>query len=177
MSVVDDEARFSALYRPHYAEIVRFAARRIGPDRARDVAAETFLVVWRRLDDAPDHVLPWLYSIARNVLANEQRGDRRRLRLSARLRSMRSCSPDGADPAGGLEDVGLREALAALSARDQETLTLVAWEGLDLTAAAAVVGCSPKTFAVRLHRARQRLDRALGESARPARLEVKETPS
>jgi RNA polymerase sigma factor (sigma-70 family) len=176
MSVGDDEARFSALYRAHYAEIVRFAARRIGPDRARDVAAETFLAVWRRLDDVPDHVLPWLYSIARNVLANEQRGDRRRLRLGARLSSM-SRSPDGADPAGRLEDMGLREALAALSARDQETLRLVAWEGLDLTAAAAVVGCSPKTFAVRLHRARQRLDRALGESSRPARLEVEETPS
>jgi RNA polymerase sigma factor (sigma-70 family) len=176
MSVGDDEARFSALYQAYYAEIVRFAARRIDSDRARDVAAETFLVVWRRLDEAPEQVLPWLYSIARRVLANEQRGDRRRLRLGARLRSM-SRSPECADPASGLEGVGLRQALATLSARDQETLTLVAWEGLDLAAAAAVVGCSPNAFAVRLHRARQRLDKALRESPRAARLEVKETPS
>ncbi len=40
-------------------------------------------------------------------------------------------------------------------------LMLVAWEGLDPVGAAKVAGCSRATFAVRLHRARKRLDRAL----------------
>jgi RNA polymerase sigma-70 factor (ECF subfamily) len=35
--------------------------------------AETFLVAWRRLDDVPDDPLPWLYRVARRVLANQRR--------------------------------------------------------------------------------------------------------
>jgi RNA polymerase sigma-70 factor (ECF subfamily) len=38
---------------------------------------------------------------------------------------------------------------------------LVAWEGLDPKRAAQAAGCSQATYAVRLHRARKRLDRAL----------------
>ena len=55
----------------------------------------------------------------------------------------------------------VRRALAGLSERDREVLMLVAWEGLDPAGAARVAGCTRATFAVRLHRARKRLDRAL----------------
>jgi RNA polymerase sigma-70 factor (ECF subfamily) len=55
------------------------------------------------------------------------------------------------------------EALAALRESDREALLLRAWEGLSTREAAAVVGCSAATFAVRLHRARVRLSRALDE--------------
>ncbi|MEI5101965.1 sigma factor-like helix-turn-helix DNA-binding protein [Streptomyces sp. PmtG] len=48
--------------------------------------------------------------------------------------------------------------------RDQETLLLVGWDGLDVAAAAVVVGCTRRTFAVRLHRARRRLRQALDET-------------
>jgi RNA polymerase sigma-70 factor (ECF subfamily) len=44
-------------------------------------------------------------------------------------------------------------------------LTLVAWHGLAAPDAARVLGCSRAAFAVRLHRARRRLERALGEAA------------
>jgi RNA polymerase sigma-70 factor (ECF subfamily) len=163
---VDDErGRFTALFERHYPDVLRYASRRIDPDQARDVAAETFLIVWRRLGEVPgaeDEVLPWLYSVARNVLANQRRGERRRLRLGARLNATRQRS--GADHAQPVvEALWLREAMATLSAKDQETLQLVGWEELDVTSAATVVGCSPGTFAVRLHRARRRLDRALAE--------------
>ncbi|MFP3969329.1 sigma-70 family RNA polymerase sigma factor [Actinomadura fulvescens] len=162
----DDEERFTALFKCHYPDVLRYAARRSDPDRARDVAAETFLVAWRRLNEVPrdaDQVLPWLYSVARNTLANQHRGERRRLRLGARLGAAVP-RRTGADHAGTVvESLRLREALHGLSAADQETLRLVGWEGLDVAAAAAAAGCTPQTFAVRLHRARQRLDRALAD--------------
>jgi RNA polymerase sigma-70 factor (ECF subfamily) len=63
-------------------------------------------------------------------------------------------------------DRGLSEALASLSAGDREVLMLVAWEGLEARRAAVVVGCSPRAFAMRLHRARRRLARAIGELER-----------
>jgi DNA-directed RNA polymerase specialized sigma24 family protein len=40
-------ARFERLFASHYAELTRFAQRRVGGDAASDVVAETFLVAWR----------------------------------------------------------------------------------------------------------------------------------
>ena len=159
----DDHDRFSELYTACYPDVLRFAARRIDADQARDVAAETFLIAWRRFAEVPGEAerLPWLYGVARKVLANQLRGERRRERLGAQIRSARRETPTP-DHAGGVAaSLDVRAALAGLSARDQEALQLVAWEGLDVTAAATVVGCSPRTFAVRLHRARKRLEKAL----------------
>ena len=48
--------------------------------------------------------------------------------------------------------------MAKLSPRDQEVLQLIAWEDLDITDAAKVLGCSNTTCKVRLHRARRRLE-------------------
>jgi DNA-directed RNA polymerase specialized sigma24 family protein len=45
------EDRFTALYARHCGAVRAFAWRR-GPDEADDVVAETFLVAWRRLDEA-----------------------------------------------------------------------------------------------------------------------------
>lgn len=76
-----------------------YALRRAdSPEDAADVVSETFMIAWRRLDEA-----------------------------------------------------------------DRELLTLVAWEGLDRDQIAAMLGCSRATIRVRLHRARRRLARLLGE--------------
>jgi hypothetical protein len=45
----DREAAFRALYREHYAGVCRYLAGRTAPDRVEDLAAETFLIAWRRL--------------------------------------------------------------------------------------------------------------------------------
>ncbi|MGH9075823.1 MAG: RNA polymerase sigma factor [Acidimicrobiales bacterium] len=55
-------------------------------------------------------------------------------------------------------------ALGRLSDGDQEVLTLVAWDGLSNAEVAGVLGASRQSVALRLHRARQRLRRELGES-------------
>jgi RNA polymerase sigma-70 factor (ECF subfamily) len=69
--------------------VLSFARRRApDPETAQDVAAETFRVAWRRIDKVPDGAdgeLPWLYAVARNILANHLRGQRRGGRLTARL--------------------------------------------------------------------------------------------
>ncbi|MGA2013433.1 MAG: sigma-70 region 4 domain-containing protein [Solirubrobacteraceae bacterium] len=60
-----------------------------------------------------------------------------------------------------LSDGVLGRALARLPERDREVLLLVAWEGLSTQQAATVLDCSPRTFSMRLHRARRRLSAAL----------------
>jgi RNA polymerase sigma-70 factor (ECF subfamily) len=54
-------------------------------------------------------------------------------------------------------------ALSRLDEADRELITLVAWEGLDRDQIARMLGCSRATIRVRLHRARRRLARLLGE--------------
>ncbi|MFJ9815672.1 RNA polymerase sigma factor [Streptomyces sp. NPDC101151] len=162
--VPEGEERLRALFAAHHGRVLSFARRRADDtDTAQDVAAETFPVAWRRIDKvprAPGEELPWLYAVARNVLANEQRGRRRGGRLTARLGRTAPVVAAAPDHAGAVvEALHLRRAPAGLSPRGQETLRLVGWDGLDSAAAARVVGCSVRTFAVRLHRARQRLER------------------
>jgi RNA polymerase sigma-70 factor (ECF subfamily) len=163
--------RFKAMYDAHYPAVLRYAARRVGAEAARDIAAETFLIAWRRLDRVPPgQPLPWLYATARKCLANELRRRDRRDRLDSRIRSEAGRGQQLAGPEPG-EQVADRltvlAALAALRPDDQEALRLIEWEQLDVAAAAQVMGCSAATFRVRLHRARRRLARALGEADEP----------
>src|SRR3954467_10904065 len=76
------QRRFTHLYEQHYWSVLRFLLRRLGEEpRSRDLTAEVFVVAWRRLDELPDPVLPWLYGVARRVLANEYRSQGRQDRL------------------------------------------------------------------------------------------------
>ncbi|MQY08914.1 RNA polymerase sigma factor [Actinomadura macrotermitis] len=160
----DPDGGFTRLWDEHYDDVLRYAARRIDHETARDIAAETFLIAWRRRGDIPpDHPFPWLLNVARNVLANETRSHHRRTRLWDRLRGD-GAHPPAADVASGLAEGGrIAAGLSRLSARDREVLQLVGWDDLDARAAATVMGCSVKTFSVRLHRARRRLTAALAE--------------
>lgn len=161
--------RFQALYQQHYPAVLRYVARRIGTEAARDVVAETFTTTWRRLDMVPEAApLPWLYATARRCLANELRRQESRQRLDARVRLMTSTGLAGghgefAEASATRMDV--LAALATLRRNDQEALRLTEWEQLNDAEAARAAGCSTAAFKVRLHRARRRLARALDQQA------------
>lgn len=153
------EVRFRKLYAEHRGEILAYALRRVAdPEDAADVLAETFLVAWRRLDDLPPQGQArfWLIGVARRALSNQRRGENRRSKLVERLRTelavdlgrMRVESPDGGD---------VLAALATLDPADEELLRLNAWEGLEPSEAARVLGISSVAARSRLHRARRRL--------------------
>jgi len=154
--------RFSGLYEEHYEHVLRYALRRTDSEMARDVAAETFTVAWRRMEQLPAEPLPWLYGVARRVLANELRGQHRRERLTSRLELAASVAgvptvqPDHAEEVTATTHI--RATMAKLSPQDQEVLQLIAWEDLDIADTAKVLGCSNTACKVRLHRARRRLE-------------------
>ena len=131
-----------------------FALRRANPEDADDVVAETFLVAWRRLDDLPSDPLPWLLGIARKVIATNRRGDQRKGHLHGRLHDQAS---EVLLQHPSVERLETARAFNSLSEKDRETLMLIGWDGLTVTQAAEVVGCSTASFSVRLHRARRRL--------------------
>ena len=160
MTPIPALARFDAIFRAHQRHVLAYAMRRTQTAAdAEDVAAETFTIAWRKIEAIPtDEPLPWLYAVARRVLANHRRGLGRRERLAALLRV-----EDVATPlrAGEDQDGPAFAALATLSPADQELLRLVAWEELGNQQIAAVLGITPNAVAIRLHRARERFANAL----------------
>lgn len=160
MTDPDSMERFTSLYDKHYPRVYSYAVSRAGREVADEVVSDVFLIAWRRLGEVPDHALPWLLVVARNVIANQVRAAARRESLEAELRSWHSgTAPDIADQVA--ERQAVLRALTALSDDDRELLTLVAWHGLSPREAAQVVGCSTATYFVRLHRARRRLEQAV----------------
>ncbi|MFD0537237.1 RNA polymerase sigma factor [Actinomadura luteofluorescens] len=162
----DRRRRFEDVYAANRARILGYALRRTSdPQDAADVLAETFLTAWRRLDDVPpgDEARLWLYGVARRVLANHHRGERRRSALAADLGSQVRDGLTGHDaPDGDLAGVGA--AFRGLPESDRELLALVGWEGLDHGEIATVLGCSRNAVRIRLHRARRRFARALARA-------------
>jgi RNA polymerase sigma-70 factor (ECF subfamily) len=166
---MEEASRFIQLFDTCYEDVLRYAARRVDPDTARDVTAETFLIAWRKRSAVPQagqDVLPWLYGVARRVLANEMRRERRSERLVARIVADRRdrdavTAPDPGDHVAGVS--ALAQALEALSPADREVLQLLGWEELTVRQAAVVLGCTPATAAVRAFRAKRRFLIVLAE--------------
>jgi RNA polymerase sigma factor (sigma-70 family) len=156
------EARFARLYAAHGRHVMAYALRRAArPEDAADVVSETFLVAWRRLDDLPsgEESRPWLFGVARRVLANQRRGEQRRDRLSERLRNeLSTLIPAEAAPEA--ETAAMRT-LGRMDPRDREVLLLAGWEGLGPSEIAQVMGISRAAARNRLHRARARFRRDL----------------
>ncbi len=171
----DRVARFRVLYDAAYPRVAAYALRRARTrEDALDVVSETMLTAWRRLDEIPEgpQRLPWVFGVARRVLANHYRAAGRQERLVTRAAQ----DPPGAAPQLDL----VHEALHALQPDQREILTLAAWDDLDNREIAGVLGLTPAAVAVRLHRARRRLARELarlGLGAPGERAVISEPPS
>ncbi|MEI2777627.1 MAG: RNA polymerase sigma factor [Tetrasphaera sp.] len=157
-----DADRFTELFERTHRPLLAYAVRRVtDPADAADVVAETFVVAWRRIGEVPSpgDDRPWLYGVARRVLANHHRGERRRDALADRLRdSLTEVSVPGPEP----RDISpVTRALATLGPGDQEILRLLAWEELTHEEIAVALGISRGSVRVRLHRARARLANAM----------------
>jgi RNA polymerase sigma-70 factor (ECF subfamily) len=159
-------AAFASLYEASYDAIHAYAARRAGVDVADEIAAETFLIAWRRYDAIPAEPLPWFYGVARNVIHRHHSATGQRRQVQEALEHERPAA--AADAAAG--DPRLWQAWEGLSPGDRDVLALIAWEELSVADAAHVLGCSPPVFSVRLHRARRRLRQFLDPPVRSLQL-------
>jgi RNA polymerase sigma factor (sigma-70 family) len=162
---------FTMLFRRHAPHIQRYVVRRLGPDAADDIVAETFLLAFRhrdRYDAARADARPWLYGIATNLIGRHRR---------AEIRLYRALARTGADPvtepftdrvddrvSAGHASRQLAAALARLPAESRDTLLLAAWSGLSYEEIAVALGVPVGTVRSRLSRARGKLRRALGDT-------------
>lgn len=163
----DETDLVTELFGRYSGAVHAYARRRLtSAEDAEDVLVEVFATAWRRRADLPAEPLPWLYATAAHVIAHVIRSDGRRSRLGAQLASVSALRPAEPDPAPAVIDAlsaqeEVSAALDELTEQDAELLRLWAWEQLDPTEIAEVVGCSPGTARTRLHRARGRLREVL----------------
>lgn len=159
MPAADRRDRFEAIAPAIVEPLRRFLARRTDAATADDVLADTLLVCWRRIDEVPDvadGALPWAYGVARNCLANAERGARRQARVAARI-AVVDPPPVATDPEPSAATEAVAEALTALPDRDAELLRLWAWEQLTPAEIGVVLDITANAASIRLHRAREKL--------------------
>ncbi len=153
---------FTELYRQNYAAVEAYVSKRTAPSSAPDVVADVFLTAWRRFTDIPDEKeLPWLYGVARRMLANDRRSQRRQISLGELLAAQPPALSNERQPDDVIVELDLARAFDGLGDADQEILRLVLWEKLPIKDCALVLGCGTAAARVRLFRARKRLGRLL----------------
>jgi RNA polymerase sigma-70 factor (ECF subfamily) len=160
-----DSLSFEDLYGDQYEAVLRYCVRRAGHEEALDATAETFTIAWRRRADLPwDRPLPWLYGVARRVLANQRRTQTRFRRTVTRI----AVNSVAAEPAPETllvhraEAVEVEDALSQLRPSDREVIRLAAWEQLTREGLGVALGCSTNAATKRLGRALDRLAKELG---------------
>ena len=161
VEVTSRDARFVDLYQRFHGRVNAYCRRRCRAERVDDAVAETFLTVWRKIDDVPpgEGTLPWLYSVARRVVAHQWRSSSRANRLREKLDSLGVASPAPPEDLVLMdeESIMVLEALSRLKTSDQEILRLSVWEDLNHIEIAQVLHVSHDVVKQRFSRAKQRL--------------------
>jgi len=161
---------FASIFDRHFAAIHRYLARRVGTERADELASQTFAVAFERRARFDVHVesaRPWLFGVATNLMRNEARSERRLLAAVARL---------DAASAGDLQEEVERTlarvdasrevdriagVLADLDSDQRDVLLLHAWGDLSYEEISRALSIPVGTVRSRLSRARAKFSAAL----------------
>jgi RNA polymerase sigma-70 factor, ECF subfamily len=161
-----DEDAFVEIYRRYQDRVYRFAYRMTGsPEAARDVTHDCFASLLespRRYDGNRASLGTYLCAAARNQSLRHVRRTWREPSLPASPDLRPSHGPSPLDLL--LDDERSRivcDALQGLAPLHREVVILAEYEELDLATIAAIVGAEVGAVKVRLHRAREKLRRAL----------------
>jgi RNA polymerase sigma-70 factor (ECF subfamily) len=147
-----DAEAYRALLNDIGPEVMGYLRSRVpNPQEAEDLYQETFLFLHqaRRTYKPLRPVEPWLFAIARHVLARHLR----RLRTRAGREVLVDAPPEGVTEDSGPARVRLAQAFDHLPPTHREAIELLKLEGLSTRAAAARAATTPGALRVRAHRA------------------------
>ncbi|HEX5994782.1 MAG TPA: RNA polymerase sigma factor [Jiangellales bacterium] len=165
-----DQIAFGRLFDRYVRAVYNHAFRLTGSwTLAEDVTQSTFLVAWRRRDDArlvDGLALPWLLVVATNSTRTELRSVRRWLAARRRLPPDREADVDPADDVvTRLDDerqmIKILAAVRRMPRAEREAVALCLWSGVPYSEAAIVLGISEVAVRSRVSRARARLARVV----------------
>jgi RNA polymerase sigma factor (sigma-70 family) len=157
------------LFRRYAAGLGRYVTRRLGPDLAQDIVAETFLAAFRQrggYDTSRQCARPWLYGIAANLIRRHYRDEERMLRALERtgIDPVAESAADHVETrlAADATSRAVAAALASLSPGQRDAVLLVTWAELTYDQVAEALGIPEGTVRSRMNRARLQLRAALG---------------
>jgi RNA polymerase sigma-70 factor (ECF subfamily) len=166
-----DPGAFDAVYEAYRARVFGFLVRL---SRSRTVAEDLLDETWLRLVSnaarlhADSRLLPWLFTVARNLYWTYRRSSALEETLDPRALELWPCRDGGPSPfevaAQHELQRRLERALVQLSPRHREVLLLVGVEGLTPGEAAIVCGLTPEALRQLLARARAALAQAIEPS-------------
>jgi RNA polymerase sigma-70 factor, ECF subfamily len=148
---------FANVFDRHFVAVHRYLARRVGRERADDLASQTFTVAFeRRASFLPDALSarPWLLGIATHLLRNDRRAEHRLLQTIARLGAQGDAPVSQGDRESPEVDGELAAALAGLDGDQRDVLLLFAWGELSYEEIAEALAIPIGTVRSRLSRAR-----------------------
>jgi RNA polymerase sigma-70 factor (ECF subfamily) len=105
-------------------------------------------VAWQKWDGTDSTEIPWLFTVARNLIGNAYRGRDRQRALHQRLMAS-SVEGSWADS----DDISVEDAMMALREKDRDILQLAYWDELSIAEISQVLNCTKASAKVRLHRA------------------------
>jgi RNA polymerase sigma-70 factor, ECF subfamily len=157
--------RFEALYRSSRDDVYAYVLTLLR-DRAaaEDVTALAFERAYRRrrtFDRRRGEERPWLFAIARNAALDELRRRRRVAALVVDPEDVVEEQVDGDEEDMVVRRESVRAALQSLSPRERELISLKFHAGLSNAELASVLGVSETNAGTMLHRAVQKLRRAV----------------
>ena len=158
---------FRDVYDRHYRAVYRLALFLTGaPDRADDLAADTFVRAWTARDRLKyATVRAYLLTITRNLYRDRLRTARQFVELDDRLITPTASAEDRVEDVSALRDVRAR--LAGLAPGDRRALLLYAVSELSYADIACRLGISLNAVKSRIARARD----ALRNERRPPHME------
>jgi RNA polymerase sigma factor (sigma-70 family) len=154
----DRAEEYAWFFRTEFTSVVRTAYLVLHDvQRAEDVAQEAFTQLYIHWSKISRYERPeaWVRRVAIRKAIKEQRRERRRAELE------RVDTAAARDPLSA--DLGLADALRALAPQQRAAIALFYLEDRPVHEVAGIIGCSPSTAKVHLHRGRQRLMEILGE--------------
>jgi RNA polymerase sigma factor (sigma-70 family) len=168
-AVSGDGAAFGTLFLRYARAVYNHCFRLTASwSAAEDLTQATFLLAWRKRDAVRlerASALPWLLTVATNVVRNDRRGVLRRLRLAGRVSVEPSVGDHADEVAARVDDERRMSAVLAavrrLPRNEREALALCVWSGVSYSDAAGVLGIAEGSVRARVSKARARVARLL----------------
>ena len=132
--------------------LMRFLRGRVrDADEAEDMYKETFMALHRARHtyDATRPLEPWLFAIARHIVADH--AERRRARHAREV--LVAAPPEPSVESDGHLKLQLEQALGRMSGDQRQAIALLRVEGLPIESAARRAGTTTGALRVRAHRA------------------------
>jgi RNA polymerase sigma-70 factor (ECF subfamily) len=144
----DADAAFRSLYAEHGPALLRLATTLTGGDRRRaeDLVQETMLRAWTHradLDIQHRSPRPWLITVARRLAVDAYRARRARPQETQLDDDLALAGGQGVD--ASIDEVGVREAVAALPGPQRQVLTEIYYRDRSVAETARILRIPPGT--------------------------------